>query len=92
LESLGFMPRMDAEAYHLSMQCNIDKRGRLVRLWIGIFSILCGIGLIAATVIAAWATWFYLLAALMIAAGGFALFEASKKWCAVRAMGFRTPI
>jgi cell division protein FtsW (lipid II flippase) len=36
--------------------------------------------------------WIWIVAGVCAAAGGFALYEARKKWCVVRAMGFKTPL
>jgi hypothetical protein len=74
------------------MQCNIDKRGQIARFWGGMLFIVAGIALGMLTYFTIWSAWHYLFAALMIASGAFALFEARTKWCAARAMGFRTPI
>lgn len=54
--------------------------------------IVAGLVLTALTFTAAWPIWVYVLAASLITGGAFAVFEARTKWCAVRAMGFRTPI
>jgi apolipoprotein N-acyltransferase len=74
------------------MQCNIDRRGQRIRYMIGIIVLFAGIVLVAATLLAAWPRWLSIIAALMMLGGAFGIFEARKKWCAVRAMGFRTPI
>lgn len=73
------------------MQCNIDAKGKAIRLIYG--AVLLIIGVIAIFVWA-WPTgtglsWTISLA--MVLSGGFAIFEARAGWCAVRAMGFRTP-
>ena len=62
---------------------NIGNRGRLLR------------GLIAAGLfVGAWfgfaiATW---LGIALVASGGFALFEALRGWCALRACGIKTSL
>jgi hypothetical protein len=74
------------------MQCNIDAKGRAVRRRGGILSCLLGVAF------ACLAFWQPLRAAgltaglLMIALGLSQLFEARKGWCAIRAMGFKTPV
>jgi hypothetical protein len=74
------------------MQCNIDAKGKLVRL-------VYGIVLIVAAVLVAmvWArrsdsNWPWVLVAVLGLSGSFAIFESRKGWCAIRAMGFKTPI
>ncbi|MEM7682624.1 MAG: hypothetical protein AAF288_11765 [Planctomycetota bacterium] len=74
------------------MQCNIDARGKRVRLLVGIgvldlgvlLAILAGLG-----VAPGWAWW---PAAGCLAGGAFSIFEARAGWCAIRAMGFKTPV
>lgn len=71
------------------MQCNIDAKGRAVRLAIGLVTLLAGI-------IVLWAagdTGAGLGVGLGCLGGGaFAVFEGWKGWCAVRALGFKTKI
>lgn len=74
------------------MQCNIDKRGRVVRLIGGLLCMALGVALGIATYAAAWSPWLYLLAGVLLLGGAFAVYEARKKWCALRAMGIRTPV
>jgi Protein of unknown function (DUF2892) len=73
------------------MQCNIDAKGKAVRLVIGTISLLAGAGLLAAwwTTGAEWALYTGIGAAL---GGAFGIFEGAAGWCVVRAMGMRTPI
>ncbi len=74
------------------MQCNIDARGKRARLLVGLgflfAAVVLGV-LVALTVLPVWVGWIALGAGL---GGGFAVFEARHGWCAVRAMGFKTPI
>lgn len=81
--------------YNSGVVCNIDQRGRRVRRAIGIVLI------VAAIALAGWEVsgiaggigwWVYILAVMSLTGGMFALYEARKGWCAVRAMGIRTPI
>ncbi len=75
------------------MQCNIDSRGKAARLIWGIVCVLVGVVLIvlgALQVLAGW--WLWALAAVFVLGGAFAIFEARKGWCAVRAMGIKTPM
>ena len=75
------------------MQCNIDRRGRVLRTTMGVVTDLIGTGLVLAWALGAlpdaWALWAGIAALL---GGGFMIFEGVNGWCAVRAMGFKTPI
>ena len=76
-----------------SMECNIDQKGRLARLYTGIAAIVFGIALALLTylsVIPAVLGW--LAVAGSIFGGAFAIFEARKGWCVVRAVGIKTPL
>ena len=74
------------------MRCNIDARGKALRLKIGLASLaaaavlalLCLTGVLNAA-------WWWIPVVGAAAGGVFTVFEARKGWCAVRAMGFRTP-
>ena len=77
----------------MALECNIDAKGKAVRLLSGIVFILIGFfGLVA--------QYFELInlplstlgGMAMILGGGFAVFEARAGWCALRAMGIKTPI
>lgn len=78
--------------YDEAMQCNIDAKGKAVRLIYGLVMIAAGLvvaGLTLADVIGGW--WPWAVAAALVLMGGFGVFEARKGWCVVRAMGFKTP-
>ena len=75
------------------MQCNIDARGKAVRLMWGMLCVL----LAAATVVlirlgTIGGTWAWIAAGGLLASGLFAIFEARKGWCGMRAMGCKTPV
>ncbi len=74
-------------------ECNIDARGKAVRLKLGIKGLVAGLALVTAFYIAG-IDWVILwLIPLGIAgSGAFAIFEAWIGWCVVRALGFRTPL
>ena len=76
-----------------SMECNIDARGKVVRMVGGMFSLFAGIvvGVLFGMDIFATSEWL-LIAVILIVSGCFAIFESRAGWCAVRAMGFKTPI
>jgi hypothetical protein len=76
----------------MALRCNIDSRGRVARLIYGIIMVLA-----AAVVLLVWAlptgsVWSWVVTASLAAAGAFGMFEARAGWCAVRAMGFKTPM
>jgi hypothetical protein len=60
---------------------NLDYRGRMAR---GVIGALC---LIAGIIVVDYALW---LGLIFVAAGLFALFEAIRGWCLVRACGIKT--
>ena len=71
------------------MECNIEARGKAVRLIMGILFALAGILMLVLGGGAAWS----LIAGLCCLAGGtFMIFEGAAGWCAVRAMGFKTKL
>jgi len=75
----------------MKLTCNIDHRGRKARLRGGVVVGLCGVTLLVAgffmdspaTTIVGIFIWFI---------GAFMLFEGLRGWCALRAMGFKTPM
>lgn len=76
----------------MPLTCNIDSRGKSVRLIMGLIFIIDGF-----TMLFFWALrtgshagWFTAIA--LIAAGGFMIFEAWNGWCALRAMGMKTRV
>lgn len=74
------------------MQCNIDSKGKAVRLIYGLIMIAAALvlaGLVLMGLFSGW--WLWLLAGGLFLAGAFGVFEARAGWCAVRAMGFKTP-
>ncbi len=73
------------------MQCNIDQQGARFR---GVWGIMM---LVTGAIMAGLALWtgmwgLWVIAGVCAAAGGFAIFESRKKWCALRAMGLKTRI
>src|SRR5947208_3324012 len=76
----------------MALTCNIDSRGRVARLIWGLLFLLIGVGaaLLWAWGSGSWVRWGVSIVCLL--SGAFAVFEARKGWCAVRAMGIRTPV
>ncbi len=70
--------------------CNIDRRGKRLRAAAGAVTLLLAIGYIVWRWPMSGGEW--LLAVLLLVISLFQLFEAWKGWCAIRAMGFRTPM
>lgn len=73
----------------MAKACDIRRGGRLARLVAGLVLVGSGVGLYAADVPAA--AWGRFLQAAMVVVGVFSLVEAVRGWCALRAMGIRTP-
>jgi hypothetical protein len=74
-------------------QCNIDARGRAIRLIAGLVGLIAGIvlgTLMLGSVLES--AWWWVLIVVLLLAGGFGVYEGRAGWCAVRAMGFKTPI
>ena len=83
---------MQLESTSLCMQCNIDAKGKAVRLKLGILGILGGIA-VAISFFVIQPNWemMWIIPAGMIFGGAFSVFEGWAGWCVVRAMGFKTP-
>ena len=74
------------------MKCNIDARGRAVRRNSGVVFCLLGAALVAAA-FGTESFWPCLgTGAALILGGLFQLFESYTGWCALRALGIRTPL
>ena len=75
------------------MRCNIDAKGKAVRLWVGLSLILasgvCALLTAASVLPSDWAWW---LVAALAAVGLMGVFEARAGWCVVRAMGMKTRV
>ena len=74
------------------MQCNIDKRGRILRTTMGIVTDAVGTGLVAAAIFGWLPSWALYAGIAAMLGGAFMIFEGVNGWCVVRAMGFKTPI
>lgn len=75
----------------MALTCNIDQRGKSIRLLIGAFVESIGL-LLGVLWFFGWAPdWTIWPAVGIWVSGVFVLFEALSGWCAVRAMGFKTP-
>ena len=77
----------------MQLACNIDAKGKLFRLIIGILSCSFGITLFILINTNVVTSSVYLLPALGSIFGGlFAVWEARAGWCLVRSLGIKTPI
>ncbi len=74
------------------MQCNIDSKGKSIRLLLGLAHLLVAIVLAAMLLTGVLTpTWLWWVVAGVGLGGSFMVFEARSGWCVVRAMGFKTP-
>jgi hypothetical protein len=90
----------------MAFACNIDRRGRSIRTIAGAVTLLVGLALLAAPMFlggepdastsapeSSNRNAALLIGGIAACCGGaFMLFEGLVGWCAVRAMGFKTPI
>jgi hypothetical protein len=77
----------------MPLTCNIDRRGRRIRLLAGILVEAAGAILLLLRVAGVLeGTWPWVAGLSAIAGGTFMVFEGAVGWCAVRALGFRTPV
>lgn len=87
------MVSLSRRVYNHRMQCNIDAKGKAVRLVIGLITLAAAAilaALILTGVLPGGPVWFAV--AGTAAGGAFGVFEAWAGWCAVRAMGFKTRV
>ena len=74
------------------LECNIDARGKAVRLRLGLMGVLSSLGLAASCLLISAPNLAWIVPAGAFIGGAFAIFEGRTGWCVVRALGFRTPI
>jgi hypothetical protein len=76
----------------MALTCNIDAKGKLVRLTYGVVMVAAGLAMVAwwAWGSGAWLPW--TVSGAVVAFGAFGVFEARAGWCVVRAMGFKTAV
>ncbi len=73
------------------MKCNIDARGKAIRLISGLFVLIVGvIFAVLSGVGVSGPLWGWVVSVCCLVGGGFMVFEGWTGWCAVRAMGVRT--
>jgi hypothetical protein len=76
----------------MPLQCNIDSRGKAVRLVYGAVLLFAGVAMALFWALPTGSAWGWVISVLAVVSGAFALFEARAGWCVVRALGFKTPI
>ena len=77
----------------MAFECNIDARGKAVRMKLGVRLVVISLILAALTYFEIIPTPLGWLATATIFGGGaFIIWESRKGWCIVRAMGFKTKI
>lgn len=77
----------------MSTTCNIDNRGKMVRLILGLLGVLTGVALgllIVNNMITGWAWW--VAAGFFGTIGLIGIYEGLRGWCLLRAMGIKTPL
>ena len=75
----------------MKLVCNIDGRGRKARLISGVIVDLCGAALIITGAIGG--SKLLLVVGIMLdVIGSFMIFEGARGWCALRALGIKTPM
>ncbi|NDB64096.1 MAG: hypothetical protein EB156_00115 [Euryarchaeota archaeon] len=77
----------------MALACNIDAKGKAIRLIGGLLAILAGLlgyFMLDQDVLPIPETLGHIGVALVLLSGAFSIFEARSGWCAVRALGFRT--
>jgi len=73
------------------LTCNINARGKAVRLVLGVVFALTGLVLLTLSFMGiVTGRWGWALATALLLAGGFMIFEGAAGWCVLRAMGLRT--
>lgn len=76
----------------VALACNIDARGKALRLRLGIGLVLVGVASLALWAVPNGGALAWLVALGLLVSGAFSIFEARKGWCALRALGFKTRV
>ncbi|HZZ41424.1 MAG TPA: hypothetical protein VFE58_00675 [Tepidisphaeraceae bacterium] len=76
----------------MALQCNIDGRGKVVRLICGMMVGVMGGLILGFHAYGSGSVVLWGLGCAGVVAGGFMIFEAWAGWCVVRAMGKKTPL
>jgi hypothetical protein len=78
----------------MPLTCNIDARGKMFRLIVGTVFAIDGVVMLLVWALreASRARWMFVASIVLVAVGSFMIFEGRKGWCALRAMGMKTPM
>ena len=76
----------------MPLQCNIDSRGKRARLTWGLLCVAAGVTMLLLWALPTGSILAWAVTLLALVGGAFAVFEARAGWCALRAMGIRTPL
>jgi uncharacterized membrane protein HdeD (DUF308 family) len=76
----------------MALQCNIDAKGKRVRLINGAVTLIVGIVLLLAWAMPTNSMLAWAITIACVIGGAFMIFEARAGWCVIRAMGFKTPV
>ncbi|NDG64826.1 MAG: hypothetical protein EBY29_15390 [Planctomycetes bacterium] len=77
----------------MAINCNIDQRGRTLRIIMGAMIEAPGWVLLVFKFLGKIeGDWPWVVGAAAILGGMFMIIEGALGWCAVRAMGFKTPV
>jgi hypothetical protein len=75
----------------MDLACNIDKKGRAVRIIGGALFDVTGLATIGLGMLVKEKIYLFAGGTASVI-GTFMIYEGLRGWCAVRAMGFRTPL
>jgi hypothetical protein len=76
----------------MPLTCNINARGRAVRLVYGLVLIAAAIVVAALRAWRGGSVWMWIISGALFVGGAFAVFEARAGWCVIRAMGMKTKL
>ena len=75
----------------MKLACNIDRRGQKARLAGGVIVDVCGLALVVISAFTG--TLGTLIGGVFLCViGSFMIFEGARGWCALRALGIKTPV
>jgi hypothetical protein len=75
----------------MKLACNIDQRGKRARLIGGVIVGVCGVALILTGALTK-SMGILGVGIFLGVTGAFMIFEGARGWCALRAMGIKTPM
>jgi hypothetical protein len=76
----------------MARTCNIDARGKLVRLIYGVVLLVIAFALLIVWALPGNSVWGWVVTVVCFLSGALAIYEARAGWCVMRAMGFKTPV